>query len=144
MTELGYDWTVLWLNCVMTELCYDWTVLWLNCVMTELCCDWTVLWLNCVVTGLCCDWTVLWLNCVVTELCCDWTVLWLNCVQGGKRWVLRRAWSEVMDVQVLRESGREFQIKGAAKEKARLPRTDFTKGTCNKCWWEERRVSEGA
>ena len=49
-----------------------------------------------------------------------------------------------MEVQVLRDSGREFQIQGAAKEKARLPRTDFTKGTCNKCWSEERKVREGA
>ena len=50
----------------------------------------------------------------------------------------------LMEVHVLRDSGREFQIKGAAEEKARLPQTDFTKGTCNKCWSEERKVRKGA
>ena len=42
-----------------------------------------------------------------------------------------------------KESGREFQIEGAEKEKALLPRVDLMLGTTSRCWSDDLRLQEG-
>ena len=57
---------------------------------------------------------------------------------GEKRWVLRSEWNEVMEEEVRRARGGEFQIVGTANRKARRAWADLKKWSVSRCWSEER------
>ena len=48
-----------------------------------------------------------------------------------------------IEVHMRKKSGREFQIEGAEKEKALLPKVDLTFGTTSRCCSVDLRFLEG-